>query len=490
MFFRVSFLVLCAILRSLPFVVVRGQFVAAAARTIIAIDDTYGDAVTGIKPVYNPPSKWIQGQSCISGDKCLVDPDQKEAWSGTWHDATATSGEEPPRTIDFSFEGNSIGVYCIVPQVGRVAEAATANMTFELDGELVGRFSQDRYEATGNTGDHDIQYNVAVYQNGSILQGHHTLRIALTGDSRILFDYALYSTESDVPMSKLAPPSPTSTSAMGEQMATFQRRMTSPANRIGVIIGAAVGGTLFLIGVGIVAVVLIWRPRRSTENPRRAGILLETDQLAYREHDPFHSDRRSVLSSADSATPENDRPATPYFPFNHYSDPFLSPSSISLTNGDTDRRSVSSITVSLADSIPLAEFPTSPSINQLPYHVVLTGSETHLIGPDNSMAIFARQQMAEREAELTRRTHETEAVFLAKNGVSLSSVDAASISAGLSSGSGGSPAVGSGSIGFVAGLQIPMEEVEGGDRADENHRAEGGSTLQDGSDLGRGRKSG
>lgn len=66
-------------------------------------------------------------------------------------------------------------------------------MTFELDGELVGRFFQDQYEAMGNTGDCDTQYNVAVYQNGSIPQGHHMLRITSLGYSRILFDYALYS---------------------------------------------------------------------------------------------------------------------------------------------------------------------------------------------------------------------------------------------------------------------------------------------------------
>ncbi|KAI1796142.1 hypothetical protein LXA43DRAFT_654910 [Ganoderma leucocontextum] len=62
------------------FVIICGQFVAVAARTIIAMDDTYGDAVTGIIAVYyNPPTKWIQGQPRISGDKCLVDPDVKEA---------------------------------------------------------------------------------------------------------------------------------------------------------------------------------------------------------------------------------------------------------------------------------------------------------------------------------------------------------------------------------------------------------------------------
>lgn len=237
-------------------------------------------------------------------------------------------------------------------------------------------------------------------------------------------------TESDVPTIALDVPSASAT-AMGEQMATSQRPETSSPN-LGVIVGASVGGVLLLAGIGIVAAVLIRRLRRSTENPRRAGILSEADQPAYREHDPLHSDRRSVLSSTDSATLEDGRPPTPYFPFN-YSDPFLSPASISLTNEDADRRSVGSITASPADSIPLVEYPISPSMNQPPYHVIVTGSETHLIGPDNSMAHFARQQMAEREAELTRRTHETEAVFVAKHGVSLSSVEDASISVALSS---------------------------------------------------------
>ncbi len=188
-------------------------------------------------------------------------------------------------------------------------------------------------------------------------------------------------TDSDVQSTTpSALPSASATAVEGKKVGS-QRPEILPPN-IKVIVGAVAGGVLLLIAVGIMATILIRRLRRSTENPRRAGTLPEADRPAYREHDPFHSDRRSVLSSTASATLENDRPPTPYSIFN-YSDPFLSPASISLTNGDTEQPSVSSIPVSPADSIPLVEFPTSPSINQPPYHIAFTGSETHLIGPDN-----------------------------------------------------------------------------------------------------------
>ena len=254
-----------------------------------------------------------------------------------------------------------------------------------------------------------------------------------------------------------------------------QRLQTRRPNH-GIIVGVAIGAALLLIAFGVMAVLLIRRLRRPTEDVRRAGIPREANQSSYREHDPLQSDHRSILSSTDSATLENGRPPTPFFPFN-YSDPFLSPASLSRTSGGTDRHSVYSVSV---DSIPLIEIPTSPSINRPSSHLIVSGSETHLIGPDNSMTYFARQQMAEREAELTRRTHETGAALPARHGVFLPHAKDASNFVGLPLYSGGSPSVGSSSIGHMADEPTPMGGIKGGDRANESHRTDSITLPADG----------
>ena len=65
--------------------------------------------------------------------------------------------------------------------------------------------------------------------------------------------------------------------------------------------------------------------------------------------------------------------------------------------------SLSDLSVPLLPSIRLQS--DTPPDRKLPRFVV-TGTETRLEGPDNSMARIARQRVAEREAELTGRAHE------------------------------------------------------------------------------------
>lgn len=81
-------------------------------------------------------------------------------------------------------------MYCIVSEVDRV-EIAVSNMTFELDGQEVGRFYHDVSGQMDASGNYAIRYNVQVF-NGSVAEGKHTLRISSVGFSRMLFDYALY----------------------------------------------------------------------------------------------------------------------------------------------------------------------------------------------------------------------------------------------------------------------------------------------------------
>ena len=86
--------------------------------------------------------------------------------------------------------GNSIDVFCVISEADR-EENAGANMTFELDGQLVGKYFRDVSGQTDAQGHYELHYNVLVF-NGTAPQGNHTLRVNSVGYSRMLFDYALY----------------------------------------------------------------------------------------------------------------------------------------------------------------------------------------------------------------------------------------------------------------------------------------------------------
>ena len=139
------------------------------------------------------------------------------------------------------------------------------------------------------------------------------------------------------------------------------------------------------------------------------GDLSEGGRPVYGRHDS-QSDRRSMMSSTDSVTLEDHRASTPYSLFKD-ADPF-SPTSPTPANDNMDKWSVD---VSPLDSIPFNYFPAARSPTDQPVpRIVITRAETHLIGPDNSMARFARQSTAEHEAELTRRMLEIETAHAAK----------------------------------------------------------------------------
>ncbi|TBU33091.1 hypothetical protein BD311DRAFT_653290 [Dichomitus squalens] len=394
-------------LHVLSFLILSARLVVAASWSV-AIDDTYGDVATGAMPIYNPPSAWTQGQACISeNEDCLVDLDPKQVSNGTWHYSVGSSDDAPPRTIDLNFEGNSISVYCIISQVDRV-RIAVVNMTFELDGQPVDTFFHDPSGTKDGAGNYDIQYNVAVYQSNLITPGNHTLRISSIGGSSMYFDYALYTTESDFhnPTMSALP----SASAPSGTPATYAQNASSAHPRLGVIVGAAAGGAVLLIAIGILAFILIRRRRRAGEDllRHRNDSLSKGGCRVYGRHDS-QSDRRSIMSM-DSVTLENHRASTPYFPFKD-PDPF-SPTSPSRDRGDADKTSVD---VLPTDSSSLRYFPAlSSSVDQPAPRIVVTRGETHLVEPDNSMARFARQTMVEREAELMRRMREMEAALVAK----------------------------------------------------------------------------
>ena len=80
------------------------------------IDDEYGDAVTGVLPVYGsgPDSQWNFGPTCSA---CALRPDADKLFMRTWHDTTAWSGKGPTQNITLSFQGIAPHPLCDIVSV-------------------------------------------------------------------------------------------------------------------------------------------------------------------------------------------------------------------------------------------------------------------------------------------------------------------------------------------------------------------------------------
>lgn len=85
---------------------------APAARAELgAIDDTYGDSVTGAKPSYSSDGEdcWNQGPGCAA---CVLQPDPSMAYNGTWHETTSnmcnnavSDQSSAGHSVSFNFTG-------------------------------------------------------------------------------------------------------------------------------------------------------------------------------------------------------------------------------------------------------------------------------------------------------------------------------------------------------------------------------------------------
>ncbi|KAI0375904.1 hypothetical protein BV20DRAFT_932760 [Pilatotrama ljubarskyi] len=376
---------------------------AAGVRTIVT-DDKYGDEATGALPVYSPTTAWTQGQPCSFDDsECLVDVDPSMAQNGTWHDSVGKTDDAPPRSIDLSFEGNSIVVYCIISEVDRI-EIAVSNMTFELDGQHAGQFYHDVSGQTDAIGNYEIHYNISVF-NASVPQGKHALRINSVGYSRILFDYALYTTDSDFATTTgSASPAASSASGQGAAAKTSIGNTTSSNSHVslGVVIGAVAAVAVALLAIGILVSILIRRRRRTqADRPDHINSAPKRDRRFYGKDDIDAPSYASSVASLPVGQPE-----TTNLSYTH--------SNSSRYHEDLERSSRD--TSPSGSSVPLMEFstPSSTASQQDCPRIVVVGTETRMEGPDNSMARIARRKVAEREAELTRRVREVENALAAK----------------------------------------------------------------------------
>ncbi|KAI0638986.1 hypothetical protein C8Q77DRAFT_1045880 [Trametes polyzona] len=179
---------------------------ASAALVNVTIDDTLGDESNGNQIIYDPPGSWNVGQDCPG---CTAQLDRSLVRYGTWHDSTYndTRDNDPAVVLETAaakFEGVAVYVFCVVTR-SLSSPTGTSDMSFYIDGELVGRFIQIA------NGDATYHYNVPVYVNESLPDGPHTIAIVNgqrgSDKSLVLLDYIVYTHQEAESISTSPPPS-------------------------------------------------------------------------------------------------------------------------------------------------------------------------------------------------------------------------------------------------------------------------------------------
>ncbi|KIK70115.1 hypothetical protein GYMLUDRAFT_53221 [Collybiopsis luxurians FD-317 M1] len=201
------------------------------------IDDEKGDSVTGALPVYSPANAWTQGATC-SG--CGFHPDPQQAFDGTWHDTTHHT-TDPVRTVQLSFNGTSVEIFCILPNPTDPTLTSTYNLTFSLDGQAVNKTFTHTSDQSNN-----FQFNTSVLLLSNLPQQAHMLTMltdSTSVNSTLQFDYAIYT-----PL----PPSSSSSSASAQLTSPSRSSAGTPSPTpksttlpIAVVVGATVGTLYF-----------------------------------------------------------------------------------------------------------------------------------------------------------------------------------------------------------------------------------------------------
>jgi hypothetical protein len=175
---------------------------AQASFVNVSIDDTYGDAITGQKPVYQPSGPW-DGANCTH---CDIVPSVALAFDGTWTAATYNPGKSninitlsftgQEKKTDFCFNdsrcliGVSIWVFFILANLNTFGYGLATNCNFTLDGNFMSSFN-----SKPNLTTHNLDYNVTAFSIGGLSNTQHTLVISANdypNSTFINFDYAIY----------------------------------------------------------------------------------------------------------------------------------------------------------------------------------------------------------------------------------------------------------------------------------------------------------
>ncbi|KAJ2933746.1 hypothetical protein H1R20_g3393, partial [Candolleomyces eurysporus] len=173
-------------------------YLTLAALVNRTIDDTAGDSVTGLKPVYFPPPASLRmwkDHTCPLND-CVTRPDLNQTFGNSYTAATFRSWQSSKMSITLRFTGSAIYTFFIlVNYAGRAGVISRTDCKFVLDnGPAVSYLHMpDRSKA-------NIMYNQLVFSKTGLANTEHTLEIiteGLTYQTYVNFDYAIYTNKHD-----------------------------------------------------------------------------------------------------------------------------------------------------------------------------------------------------------------------------------------------------------------------------------------------------
>ncbi|KAJ7851264.1 hypothetical protein B0H14DRAFT_830115 [Mycena olivaceomarginata] len=155
-------------------------------------------------------------------------------WDGTVTYIAPALASSP--TISIPFNGTAIYIFVAYP--GR-PEPAPSGFIALIDGAPAGNWAADESAQL---------YHHLVYHTTALPAAPHTLVMQIKPGWELYFDYAIYTSDVDLP------PATISMSSTGTSKSTSLSTKSTTANKppVGAIIGAVLGGTL-LIGLSIVA---------------------------------------------------------------------------------------------------------------------------------------------------------------------------------------------------------------------------------------------
>ncbi|KAG6880238.1 hypothetical protein C0992_003004 [Termitomyces sp. T32_za158] len=218
-----------------------------AAVTNRTIDDTYGDLVTGEKPLYDP-NPW-QGPDCGG---CAIKPPTENAFMHTYSAFTYMEEVSPSMSVQFSFQGTAVYVYFILANSVNDGVTTETLCDFLLDGVNAGTFHHIPNSS------HAYEFNALAFSKTNLPHNNHTLIISTSGVNRHLFtsfDYANYTFDDTV-----LTPSASSSATQQPSTTSIPTPSDTPHSApVGVIVGGTVGGVLIL---GIILFIFLFLHRR------------------------------------------------------------------------------------------------------------------------------------------------------------------------------------------------------------------------------------
>ncbi|KZV89135.1 hypothetical protein EXIGLDRAFT_838694 [Exidia glandulosa HHB12029] len=171
----------------------------------VSIDDTVGDEITGVAPIYSVAGD-ARSWHARPADPCSIcwaNPDQGLARNNTWHDGTNSGNGSS--SISFNFTGTAIYIYAILANVESQAPVQT-HLLFYSDGRLIGQFDHN-----STASEPTYTYDYPVYVNTSLGSQQERAFEIVNGNNNtgtwsiILFDYAIYTTSDELDQTDTQP---------------------------------------------------------------------------------------------------------------------------------------------------------------------------------------------------------------------------------------------------------------------------------------------